>query len=120
MLYRDDGLSAIEGGACDIDCMRKKLISAFKQLGLTISCVSNVKKVSFLDVCLDLSDELFKPYVKKNYKIQYVVQGSNHPQNILNNIPLNVNRRLQSISANKKCFDTDIHIYQNAIKEGGG
>ena len=119
VLYRDDGLAAVQGSARDIDRKRKKLISAFKEMGLHITCISNVKQVSFLDVCLDLNNELFKPYVKKNSKIQYVAKGSNHPNNILNNIPLNVNRRLQSISSNKKCFETDLHVYQNAIKEAG-
>ena len=83
VLYRDDGLTAVVGNGHEIDKLRKQLIASFKKFGLTITCVTNIKQVCFLDVCLDLNTELHKPYVKKNSKIKYVAKGSNHPGNIL-------------------------------------
>ena len=119
ILYRDDGLSALKGNGHDIDFKRKKLISLFKSLGLEVTCVINTTRVNFLDVTLDLLNGTYKIYIKQNCKLKYVAYGSNHPQTVLKNIPLNINRRLQSISSNAECFNNEINTYQRAIEESG-
>ena len=119
ILYRDDGLSAIEGNGHVLDSIRKRLIALFKSYGLNITCESNLKKVNFLDVSMDLNHSNYQPFIKRNCKLRYVAKGSNHPANILENIPLNVNRRLQSIASDRTCFESQRGEYQRAIENAG-
>ena len=44
---------------------------------------------------------------------------TNHPKNILENIPLAVNKRLSSISSNKEMFDQAPPPYQAALEASG-
>ena len=38
---------------------------------------------------------------------------------VLDNIPENINKRLSSISSNRKCFNEELYKYQKALKEAG-
>ena len=49
----------------------------------------------------------------------YVNTKSDHPPTVLQNIPLGVNRRLSSISANKEVFDDASPPYQEALRKSG-
>ena len=80
---------------------------------------ANLKSVQFLDVTLDLSDGSYKPYTKQNGQIKYVSVESNHPPNVLKNIPEGVNRRLENISSSKKEFDEEKHLFQEALDRAG-
>ena len=59
------------------------------------------------------------PYMKPNNSPLYVNKNSNHPPNILKNIPESVNKRLSSISANKTVFEKAAPPYQKALKNSG-
>ena len=66
-LYRDDGLAYMENvKGHNADKMRKKLIKIFKNAGLNITVDNNLKIVNYLDVTLNLDEELYKPYKKPN------------------------------------------------------
>ena len=114
-IFRDDGLSVMKGTGHEKDKTRKALILAFKEEGLSITWEINIKKVHFLDVLLDLENECYKPYHKKNGKLSYVSPGSNHPRMVLNNIPEGINRRLSSISSNEECFNQAKYEYQQTV-----
>ena len=118
-LFRDDGLSIIEGNGHMIDKKRKDTIRIFKNENLKITWEVNITKVCFLDVLFDLQTETYKPYHKANNKLVYVHTGSNHPKLILNNIPLGINRRLSSISSSETCFNDEKNEFQKALKEAG-
>ena len=119
VLFRDDGLGAVEGSGHDLDKIRKALNASFKRIGLKITCETNLLRVCFLDVLLDLQTGEHMPYIKKNSQLKYVQKGSNHPPNVTKNLPLNINRRLQNISSNQKCFNTERLRYQNALYNAG-
>ena len=57
--------------------------------------------------------------MKPNNRLSYVHQQSNHPPALLKNIPLNINKRLTSISSSKEVFDESIAPYQKALTESG-
>jgi len=62
----------------------------FKTIGFDIEIVINMKSVDFLDVTLDPSSEAFRPYKKPNDRLQYVHMSSNHPRNILKQLPTSI------------------------------
>ena len=57
--------------------------------------------------------------MKPNNQILYVNVGSNHPPNILQNIPASVNQRLSMISKNEEVFNNSVGPYQDALEKAG-
>ena len=66
-----------------------------------------------------MEDGSYKPYCKPNNIPIYVHAKSNHPPSVTKNIPVNINRRLSNISSSKDIFDSNIGIYQKAIRDCG-
>ena len=99
--------------------MKRKMCKVFENNGLSITIEANSKVVNFLDINLDLNSGIFKPFMKENDTPTYVHSKSNHPPVVLKNIPLGVNRRLNTISANKDVFVAAAVPYQNALNKSG-
>ena len=93
---------------------RDDALAVFKSNGLKMTIEPNKKVVNFLDVTFNLTNGCYKPFMKPNNKLSYVHQQSNHPPALLKNIPLNINKRLTSISSRKEVFDESIAPYQKA------
>ena len=80
-LYRDDEIILIpESNGPNTSNIRRKIIRAFKLLGLRIQVASNLKIVDFLDVTLKLNNGTFKPYSKNDSASRYINISSNHPR----------------------------------------
>ena len=117
-LYRDDGLIAGRSTQREIDNI-KKITKIFKDNDLKITFDANKKVINFLDITFNLTDGTYKPYMKPDNKLLYVHNQSNHPPQILKNIPQNINKRLTNISSNESVFNETIPPYQKALKESG-
>ena len=115
--FRDDGLGVTSATPDQADDIKKKICEIYKEHGLNITGDANKKVVQFLDVKLDLDGETFRPYIKPKDVPLYVHQSSNHPQNILKNIPLSVNKRISALSSNEEMFQSVAHIYQDSLKK---
>ena len=111
-LYRDDGLAVSSARPRQIKILKKKICKVFEKNNLKVTIEVNAKIVNFLDITLDLSTGIFKPYIKENDVPVYVIKKSNHPPNVIKNIPMGINDRLSRISANEKVFDEAAHPYQ--------
>ena len=118
-LYRDDGLGISTASPKEIESIKKKVCQVFREENLRITIEANKRVVNFLDVTLDLSTQIYKPYIKPNNKIQYVNAKSNHPPAVLKNIPLGVNKRLSEISSNEDIFNKAAPVYQKALDDSG-
>ena len=103
-LYRDDGLAVCNKTPREVEQIKKEICKIFTNNNLKITIEANTKTVDFLDITMDLRDETYKPYMKPNNTPLYVHSKSNHPPNILKNIPESINRRLSSISCNATVF----------------
>ena len=102
-LYHDDGLLYIPNSNGPLSSsIQKRIIRAFKFLGFKIEISSNIKIANFLDVTLDLSNNSYKPFIKPNQNPSYINVNSNHPKNIIKQIPKAVNLRIGKLSANEK------------------
>ena len=77
-----------------------------------------MKIINFLNVTVNLSTGKYQPYSKPNNVPLYVNNKSNHPPNILRNIPLSINKRLSQISSDKDSFNNTSAEYQRAIYSG--
>ena len=102
-----------------VEVLKKKICKVFSENDLRITIEANKKSINFLDVTLDLSNCTYKPYMKENDVPQYVHCQSNHPPAIIKNLPLSINQRISSISANEETFIKAKKPYQEAIDKSG-
>ncbi len=118
-LYRDDGLAAFDESPRNIELIKKDICKTFAKHKLKITIDANKKSVDYLDINLDLVKNTFKPYMKPNNTPLYVHNKSNHPPNIIRNIPAAINKRLSNISSDENIFEQAKAPYQEALRKSG-
>ena len=119
-LYRDDGLAAFYNtNSQESDRIRKEIIQEFGLLGLKITISTNMKIVNFLDITFNLSDATYKPYKKPNDELVYINASSNHPPNIIKQLPHNISKRISDVSSNREIFEKAAPTYNKALKDAG-
>ena len=120
-LYRDDGLPCFRyTSGPKADRMRKDFIKIFKEdFDLSRTCETNLKAVNFLDVTLNLTTGKYQPYNKPDNNPLYINIISNHPPNIIKNLPNNISERINTLSADETTFNKSKDLYNNAFGEKG-
>ena len=119
-LYRDDGLSVFENlSGPQSERIKKEFQKVFNDNGLKIVIKCNLKVVNYLDATFNLNDGSYKPYKKPNDETLYINAKSNHPPNIIKQLPISVEDRLRSLSSSKQIFDEAAPHYQNALDKSG-
>ena len=111
VIYCDDVLGVTRATSRQQERMRQKIVKVFSDHGLSITIFINLKAVNFLDVTLDLEKNVYKPYRKPGDKPRYVHSQSNHPPQVLKNIPAGIERRLRNISCNEKVFNEAVEVW---------
>ena len=71
--------------------------------------------MNFLDVTLGLTTAKYKPYNKPDNIPLYINVKSNHPLNIMKNLPESISRRINKLSSDKSVFDNSRNLYNNAL-----
>lgn len=94
----------------------KMFIKVFKNLGFMIDISSNLKILNFLDIILNLSNNIFKPLITEDLTHTYISLHSNHAKSIIEHIPKIVNTRINRLSPNKKFFSASKFIYNQALR----
>ena len=104
-LYRDDGSVLLDTKSGRLsDKARNDLTHAFNKLGLNITAQANQLSTNFLAITFDLSNSTYKPYRKPNYEPLYISRHSNHPLSTIRQLPISVNKRINSLSCNQRSF----------------
>ena len=91
----------------------------FREAGLNITIEANMNTVDFLDITLNLDTDMYELYTKPNNVIQYVNANSNHPKNVLDNIPVGIEKRVNELSKNEFLFNKHKDTYQEALGRAG-
>jgi len=119
-LYRDDGLAVFKNiTGPQADRIRKDITRHFKTHGLNITIQTNLKIVNYLDVTFNLNNGTYYPYRKPNNQPLYINVKSNHPPNIIKQLPDSINRRISDISCNEDEFNKAKTTYDDALKSSG-
>ena len=79
----------------------------------------NLKSTDFLDAQFDLPTDRYFPYKKPNDTPMYVHKQSNHPANILKEIPKMTAKRLSKLSCNEEEFKKVSPEYESVLKAAG-
>ena len=108
-LYRDDGLGVFPDiSKPQIERQKKQIVKILKECGFSTTIQCNLKSVDFLDVTFDLYNSLYKPYRKPYNKPIYINKQSNHPPNVLKQLPKSIAKRISDTSSSKGIFDKSI------------
>ena len=118
-IYRDDGIAITNKTPRQTENLKKTICKIFSDHNLRVTITANKKSANFLDVTLNLNDQSYTPYTKPNSNISYVHAHSNHPPNILKNIPSSINNRLTKTSSNETLFKQSIQPFQTALNHSG-
>ena len=117
-LFRDDGLGILRTTTGpETDRKRKSIIKIFKECGLSITYEVNKKIVDFLGVRFNVNGKTYETCRKPNNEPVYINIQSNHPPNIMADIPKAIFKRLTNISCNKSVFDRNVDISDTPFKE---
>ena len=117
-LYRDDGLGIFQNiPKTEIERKKKQIVKVFKDCGLSITIKCNLKSVDVPVVTFDLVNHIHKPHSKPNNKPLYINKHSNHPPNILKQLPKSIEKRISEPSSNIDVFNRSIKIYNGALHE---
>ena len=115
-LYRDDALAILRSKSPrTAENATKKLIKLFKKFDFKITVESGLIQTDFLDVSFNILNSSYRPYNKPNSPILYVNNNSNHPKQILKQLPLTINQRLINLSNNNESFNNIKQTYQNSL-----
>ena len=101
------------------DRLRKKIVEVFKKEGLQITISVKLKTVDFLDVQFDLPTNRYFPFKKPNDTPMYVHKHSNHPKNILKEIPKMTAKRLSNLSCSEEEFKKVSPEYESVLRASG-
>ena len=94
--------------------MRKNIIKIFKDTGFAIDIETNLKIEDFLDISFNLNNGTYRPYKKPNDLLSYINKSSNHPPQIINQLPKTINERFS-----RNSFNSSKHQYEKALRGSG-
>ena len=118
-LNRDDGLATCRLSPKQVESIIQKTCKIVQHNGLKITIQANKKSTDFLDVTLDLRNNLYKPYRKQNNNLSYINKHSNHPPAIIKNLPKGISNRISANSKNEKVFRQACPAYTEALRKSG-
>ena len=111
------------GDSCSSGTQSEKTKKMFQRIfnenNLQIEIKCNLKIVDCLDVTLDLNNGSYKPFRKPNDETLYINAKSNHPANIIKQLPISVESRLSELSSSKEIFEEAAVHYQDALNKCG-
>ena len=99
--------------------VKKELQVLFKKFGLNLIIRWNKTTANYLDIALNLLYGTCKPYQKPENTLQYTHKESNHPPNIIKQIPIPIETRLSNHSSNETVFHHAAEDYEKALKKSG-
>ena len=75
--------------------------------------------VNFWDVTFNLLDVTYKPNKKSNDQLLYINASSNHPPQIIKQLPISISNRLSNNCSNKQIFNMSKGEYEKALRKSG-
>ena len=61
---RDDILGVCSLTPFQVEKVKQKVVQVFQQYGLKVKAIANTRVANFLDITLDLVNEVHRPYMK--------------------------------------------------------
>ena len=72
-----------------------------------------------LDVTFNLANGTYRPYKKANESLLYINTSSNHPPQVIKQLPTSISERLSNNSSKEEIFNASKFEYKTALKSSG-
>ena len=119
-LYCDGGLGVFDKlSGPQIEQTKKKIIKIFKDCDLSITVTTSITSADFLNLILNLKTESYQPFRKPNNDPIYINTNSNHPPQILKQLPKSISKRSSENSPSKEAFDKSKALYEKSLNNSG-
>ena len=102
-----------------MDRVRKNVIKIFKEVSFKIEIQTHLKIVNFLDVTFNLANGTYRPYKKANESLLYINTSSNHPPQVIKQLPTSISERPSNNSSSEEIFNALKYEYETALKNSG-
>ena len=99
--------------------IKKRLQKVFEDNCLDVIIESKMKIVNYFDATFNLNEGTYRSYQKPDHISQYIHVESNHPPNIIKQIPKTVEKRLSQLSFNEDIFNESTPFYENKLHQSG-
>ena len=117
-LYRDDGLAVFRNiSGKEADTIRKHFSAIFKLNGLSLDIECNQKIVNYLDVTLNLENGTYRPFRKPNESTTYIHAKSNHPSNIIKQLPISIEKRIFNLLNQPRSIQRSVTPLPRSLKQ---
>ena len=91
----------------------------FKQKGLQIIIVCNLKVVNYLDVIFNLNEGPYQPYRKPNDETHYIHIQLDHPPSVIKQLQRSILERLSQLSSSKDIFYETTPYFEQLLASCG-
>ena len=120
-MYRDDDLGCFKNASGpQAERIKKAFNKLFKnEFELNTVSETNLKVVNLVNLTLNLSTGKYISYKKPDNKPLYINENSNHPPNIIQNLPESISRRANKLSSGKTVFNNSKVLFNNSLSNSG-
>ena len=122
-LYLDDGLVIFKNfTGPKSEKVKKDIQNFFKENEVDILIRSNMKRVNYLDITLNLEKSAYCTYQKENNqkkKKKKKVIESNLPPFIIKQLLLSIESQLSSLTSSEEIFNDSVIPYQDVLEKSG-
>ena len=94
----------------EVEGNKKELVKIFKNNGLSIPLKTNLNTADFLNIHVDLINEIYQTHKKANDEHLYINIKFNQPPSIPQQLPKSISKRISKISSNEHVFKQSIQI----------
>ena len=101
------------------DRIHKNIIKIFKDIAFAIDVETNLKIVYFLDITFNLNNGAYRPYKKPKESLLYLYKSSNHPPQVINQLPKIINEQLFRNCCNEEVFKSSKYQYEKTLRDIG-
>ena len=79
----------------------------------------NLHIVDFLDIHFKLKTNSYKPHMKPNSVPVCISKNSNHPLQVLKELPKTIEKRISTISSSKEISNNSKTIHKDTLEKSG-
>ena len=94
----------------EVEGNKKELVKIFKNNGLSITLKTNLNTADFLNIHVDLINEIYQTHKKANDEHLYINIKFNQPPSIPQQLPKSISKRISKIASNEHVFKQSIQI----------
>ena len=117
-LYRDEYLAILKNNSGpEAEKLKKKFQNLVKEKDLDIVVQCNLEITNYLDITLNLNDDLNRPYRKTNEKTNYIHVNLDHPPWVMKEIPWSI-KTLKFVIITKYFLGVSYLLWKTPKKQG--